>query len=73
MKLKENSKLNKKLHQVPAYELSPTLQITDTWNIFSVRELKTIRRNIYDKHRQNCMAKSTEMGKHGLLLRNLFG
>lgn len=48
MKLKENSKQNKKSpSSFNIGNLSPKLQITNIVNIFKVREMKTVRRKIH--------------------------
>lgn len=41
---------------------SPHLKLLIYGTFFKVRELKTVRRNISDKHRGDGMAKGTEVG-----------
>lgn len=69
MKLKKKQKTQNET-KTPSSSLdisnfSPHLKLLIYGTFFKVRELKTVRRNIHDKHRGDGMAKGTEVGSMG--------
>lgn len=69
MKLKKKKKTQNETKTLSSSldigNFSPHLKLLIYGTFFKVTELKTVRRNIYDKHRGDGMAKGTEVGRMG--------
>lgn len=59
MNLLSKFETKQKLHQVPSIygTFPPYFKLLIYGAFFKVKDLKTVRKNIYDKHRWNLMAK----------------